>query len=720
MRKNYLPAIIVFIVILFALVGTVSGATILQTVQGGTGTSSPQGILYGSGSSNPLQTVSIGSNLTFSAGQLSAIDTSFSTTSASYFSSLGLSFSTTSNNYWSSVGLGFSTTSAAAYLNSTTSTGFSTTSANYYVHSSTTIPKTYTTNTFSLAQTFTVAPVFSSLTGVLKGNGASAVTVGVDGTDFTLIDVSSCALGLGHVSVTAAGVFTCGNTFSTTSAAYFSSVGLAFSTTSSTYHASVGLSFSTTSSSYFLSQNTGNAFSTTSASYFLSQNQGSSFSTTSASYFAARGLAFSTTSDAYFASVGLAHSTTSTAYQLSQSVTLGLTTFTGGFVSQASSSFTTLSGVTASTTNLTISGLPNCNTTQALTTSAQGVAQCGTITASGGGQFSFTPSLTGFFNQLANSTSTQLHLGGSPVSLSASSTSFFDSVVTRYATTTFASTTVETVSGTIYAGTASTSNLTVSNVQSAALITSSTGVVSGAAATTCTNQFVRSLTAAMVGTCATVGAADVSLANLTATDSTLTFSGTYNGSTARTIGINLSNANTWTGLQTFNTGGIISNASSTFLGGYFPALNRFGFASTSCSALWGGCIGTSTVMYGGFAIPISSSTVSTANVIPDWSSRNTVTVMLQQTSTVDLSGTSTHATDGQYVTLQACQDGTASRALTFIGVNTPVWGLPEGTTTVRQAAYNMTRIGIQYQNRAGTLYPVVLATSSISDTRLCR
>lgn len=41
------------------------------------------------------------------------------------------------------------------------------------------------------------------------------------------------------------------------------------------------------------------------------------------------------------------------------------------------------------------------------------------------------------------------------------------------------------------------------------------------------------------------------LANLTATDATLTFSGTYNGSAARTIGLNLGNANTWTALQTF-------------------------------------------------------------------------------------------------------------------------------------------------------------------------
>lgn len=35
-------------------------------------------------------------------------------------------------------------------------------------------------------------------------------------------------------------------------------------------------------------------------------------------------------------------------------------------------------------------------------------------------------------------------------------------------------------------------------------------------------------------------------ADLTATNSTLTFSGTYNGTTARNIGLNLSNANTWT------------------------------------------------------------------------------------------------------------------------------------------------------------------------------
>jgi hypothetical protein len=41
------------------------------------------------------------------------------------------------------------------------------------------------------------------------------------------------------------------------------------------------------------------------------------------------------------------------------------------------------------------------------------------------------------------------------------------------------------------------------------------------------------------------------LAALTATNATLTFSGSYNGSTARTVGLNLGNANTWTGIQNF-------------------------------------------------------------------------------------------------------------------------------------------------------------------------
>ena len=37
------------------------------------------------------------------------------------------------------------------------------------------------------------------------------------------------------------------------------------------------------------------------------------------------------------------------------------------------------------------------------------------------------------------------------------------------------------------------------------------------------------------------------LSNLSATNGSLTFSGSYNGSSAQTVGLNLANANSWTG-----------------------------------------------------------------------------------------------------------------------------------------------------------------------------
>ena len=63
--------------------------------------------------------------------------------------------------------------------------------------------------TSSTASTFTVAPIFSSLTGVLKGNGASALTIAVDGTDFSLITALTCSGTDKFSAVTADGTFTC-------------------------------------------------------------------------------------------------------------------------------------------------------------------------------------------------------------------------------------------------------------------------------------------------------------------------------------------------------------------------------------------------------------------------------------------------------------------------------------------------------------------------------
>ena len=69
------------------------------------------------------------------------------------------------------------------------------------------------------------------------------------------------------------------------------------------------------------------------------------------------------------------------------------------------------------------------------------------------------------------------------------------------------------------------------------------------------------------------------LASLTATNASLTFSGSYNGSTARTVGLNVGNANSWTALQTFAN-------SSTTLGSfsYASSTQYFGAGLTTCNS----------------------------------------------------------------------------------------------------------------------------------------
>lgn len=144
-------------------------------------------------------------------------------------------------------------------------------------------------------------------------------------------------------------------------------------------------------------------------------------------------------------------------------------------------------------------------------------------------------------------------------------------IISRNSTTTNATSTNLHVSGTLDIGSLSGVLIGTSGNVSAGVDGTDYTLVN---AVSCTNQVVTALTAAGVGTCSSVSNAMLSnstisgislgsnLANLTATDSTLTFSGTYTGATARTIGLNLGNANTWTALQTYSTG-LISQASST-------------------------------------------------------------------------------------------------------------------------------------------------------------
>lgn len=63
-----------------------------------------------------------------------------------------------------------------------------------------------------------------------------------------------------------------------------------------------------------------------------------------------------------------------------------------------------------------------------------------------------------------------------------------------------------------------------------------------------TNGIVKAVASSSI----TLSSLNNDLATLTATNASLTFTGAYNGSVARTVGINLGNTNTWTVLQNFN------------------------------------------------------------------------------------------------------------------------------------------------------------------------
>lgn len=114
--------------------------------------------------------------------------------------------------------------------------------------------------------------------------------------------------------------------------------------------------------------------------------------------------------------------------------------------------------------------------------------------------------------------------------------------------------------------------LTLTPLTSALLVTNGSGVLAEyAGSNPCTNQVALSISALGVVGCTSVSNAMLSnstisgvalggtLNALTATNGSLTFSGSYDGSAARTVGLNVANANSWTALQSF------ANASTSLL-----------------------------------------------------------------------------------------------------------------------------------------------------------
>jgi len=101
------------------------------------------------------------------------------------------------------------------------------------------------------------------------------------------------------------------------------------------------------------------------------------------------------------------------------------------------------------------------------------------------------------------------------------------------------------------------SSITNQGVKSALVLNSAAGLEGayGGASACSANNFVTTISAIGGTTCGTATISGVSLggtlAALSATDATLTFSGSYTGAAARTVGLNLANANSWSAKQTF-------------------------------------------------------------------------------------------------------------------------------------------------------------------------
>ncbi len=107
-----------------------------------------------------------------------------------------------------------------------------------------------------------------------------------------------------------------------------------------------------------------------------------------------------------------------------------------------------------------------------------------------------------------------------------------------------------------------TGGLTIPTIASKILLTDSSGNVQayGGAAACSSHNFVTTISALGASTCGTDTISGITLGGtldtLSATNGSLTFSASYTGAANTTVGLNVGNANTWTGQQIFNTANV--------------------------------------------------------------------------------------------------------------------------------------------------------------------
>lgn len=345
--------------------------------------------------------------------------------------------------------------------------------------------------------------------------------------------------------------------------------------------------------------------------------------------------------------------------------------FTSGLMAYASSTFQRFTGTFSTTTEATTTSLSVSGSSVFNTLRSTGLGTLANLLLNG------STTLQAF--TATNSTTTNATTTGNASFNTLISTGLgtFANILAT------GSTTLQRFTGTFATTTqATTTSFAISNLTSALIMTGATGNTLEYAGTSCTNQFVRSLDAVGAATCATVGAADVSLANLTATDSTLTFSGTYNGSTARTIGLNLGNANTWTALQIFN-----GSASSTRL----SAITHLKVGGTSTTTIVGDS-GTSIFNSG---VQVNSSTTLQAFTGTNATTTNATTTSLAISGRTYIGLNCTGNTNGGALTTDAtglvsCSDDDSGAGLTGSGVarTIAVWTSTTGLTATSGPLYS--------------------------------
>src|SRR3990167_7346670 len=257
---------------------------------------------------------------------------------------------------------------------------------------------------------------------------------------------------------------------------------------------------------------------------------------------------------------------------LTATTTTASSTFRGGVVSQA---------------GFQIDDYVSCT---ALETDVNGFIQCG---SDGGGAFSYLFTSTDHFGLIMSATSTNLFTSGS-AGFYASGTSIFSTTTIQGTANAGNFIATSTTASSSFSGLVARQSLEVTDniVGSKLLNITGATTLAGGVTITCSGCVTSVNLAASTISGIALGS---SLNALTATNGTLTFSGSYDGSAARTIGLNLCSSNTWTASSTFpvlNVGDITATNTLKVSNNNIPAYHSLSFTSGSASSSW-----TSTTSY---------------------------------------------------------------------------------------------------------------------------